>query len=154
MFLKDLSPFHINLIDYFFWIKAKLNIPVHANISNLTFKELFRIWWWDTWVCRNIVESAWCSIPSMLLSGELLPNLVSFDRIKELLYPWIILFKRYFSHSKCRNERGREMLNLIENLLEITPTISSVICDAPSHNFALKLFLSIYLFQSMDLISG
>ncbi|KAM3326942.1 7-hydroxymethyl chlorophyll a reductase, chloroplastic isoform X1 [Capsicum chacoense] len=39
-----------------------------------------------------------------------------------------------------RNERGREMLNLIENLLEITPTISSVIHDAPSHNFALKLF--------------
>lgn len=28
--------------------------------------------------------------------------------------------------SNCRNQRGREMLNLVQNLLEITPTISSV----------------------------
>ncbi|MCD7469619.1 hypothetical protein HAX54_008761 [Datura stramonium] len=52
-----------------------------------------------------------------------------------------------------RNERGREMLNLIENLLEITPTISSVIHDAPSHNFALKLF-NIFRFKACILFQG
>ena len=44
-------------------------------------------------------------------------------------------FALFFSHWNDRNERGREMLNLVKDLLEITSTTSSVIFWALSHTF-------------------
>lgn len=42
------------------------------------------------------------------------------------IFDFILLIDETSFFSSGRNERGREMLSLVEHLLEITPTISSV----------------------------
>ena len=48
----------------------------------------------------------------------------------------------------CRNDRGKEMLDLVRPLLDITPTVSSVRTIPPIHalhwvSFAVQLFFQI-----------
>jgi hypothetical protein len=38
----------------------------------------------------------------------------------------VLMITTFFNAFICRNERGREMIGLVKNLLEITPTINSV----------------------------
>ena len=38
----------------------------------------------------------------------------------------VLVITTFFNAFICRNERGREMIGLVKDLLEITPTINSV----------------------------
>lgn len=53
------------------------------------------------------------------------------------------IFTTLFIPSKHRNERGKEMLSLVEHLLEVTPTISSVIHDASSSKVAQTVYSNV-----------
>lgn len=111
------------------------------NYHFIRWCRIFRTWSLDIWACQNIPESAWHNIHNTLLSGKAtfkMPKSL-FALSKCLHFSWIVIhncfLKEYgftrswfciFCSWNNRNERGREMMSLVKNLLEITPTVNSV----------------------------
>lgn len=52
-------------------------MAILVEVMLLSFLVDFRIWWLDTWGCQSILESAWCSIPSTLQSGNVITEVAS-----------------------------------------------------------------------------
>jgi len=97
-----------------------LILPI-SNISWYVWACLSRIWLSVTWVFRSIQVWTWLTIHSILQWGQY------FYVFWHGPYRFSWLDKISFVYAlNHRNERGKEMLSLVENLLEITPTISSV----------------------------
>jgi hypothetical protein len=120
------------------------------NYQFIRWCKIFRTWLLDIWACQNIPESAWHNIHNILLSGKAtfkitkshfalsvglhiflnrdtymfmsLRNYALFFKEYGFVRSWVCIFCSW----NDRNERGREMLSLVENLLEITPTTNSV----------------------------
>lgn len=90
------------------WIHgcAKILWNQHDSTSTVCYCQVIHCWRYLPLVSVSVCLPLSLSLSSYHLS--LLPNIEIHEAILD------------------RNERGREMLSLVENLLEITPTISSV----------------------------
>lgn len=97
-----------SLIKFQDLVVGYMGVPKYSGLSMTEHPQYITVRYYHSWQNTSNFTSQIC-MPD--LRGAWLQNQY---------------FVQNFSNYKSRNERGREMLKLVENLLDVTPTISSV----------------------------